>query len=122
MRRIFVQIFGLALLLEGPIYPYLHLATVPHRYCQVHHTFERIHPHKGPLGNSDDKDTPDDDHEQCWLAALVCSSIDRPTNQAQVTVLTQVGTIQPEFVCNPAASRNLLLRQAPKGSPPPSFL
>jgi len=122
MRRIFVQAFGLALLLAGPIYPYLHLATVPHRYCQVHHTFERIHPHKGPLGESDDKDTPDDDHEQCWLAALVCSAMDRPTNQTQVGALTQVVTIQPESIYSLAATRNLLLRQAPKGSPPPAFL
>ncbi len=121
MRRFLVQTLGMLVLVGGPTYPYIHLAEVPHRYCPIHGTFEKIPYHYDESGRQV-PDRPlggdkDDEHEKCFIAALTLSAVHTgPTDHLGIAAhsviadapLLQVAVL-PWFD---------VLRLAPKASPP----
>ena len=121
MRKFLVQTLGILVLVAGPTYPYIHLAEVPHRYCPIHGTFEKIPYHYDkqgkpvpdkPLGGNED-----DEHDKCFIAALTLTGL---VTGAPADLLS-AGPAQAADVLQvtPAPVRSLdVLRVAPKSSPP----
>lgn len=137
MRRLLASCLGLLLLTLGPVYPYIHLAAVPHYLCPEHGVFERAHVHAARITNglperaqesasrSDAPDTPptpgspSDSHETCTLASLTLASA-LSSHQTQPLSLrpapqpsTWHSTLAPRKI-----SKRWLLSLAPKASPP----
>ncbi len=124
MRRLFFQMLGILVLLAGPTYPYVHLAAVPHRYCPIHGTFEKVPYHYNdqghrvpdkPLGGDED-----DEHEKCFVAALTLTALH---NSDQTILVETVASSmqQARNLVRPLATSVAILAVAPKSSPPTNF-
>ena len=116
MRRFLASALMLLVLVAGPVYPYIHLAAVPHRYCPRHHTFEKVAstpPDRAPNREKDES------HDKCPIAALVlvpfASNLD-PHFSAGPCAGIQDRAIAPDLFRRPSIIG--LLAVAPKQSPP----
>ncbi len=126
MRQALIHMVGILVLAAGPVLPYFHLTTSPHRFCPTHRSFELVHPHPEAPSSPEDSRQPTDennDHETCLIATLILQLVN---HRSEGTPLSQ----QPEPRRDrPAEPLHLPLHRerdvvtlAPKTSPPSLLL
>jgi hypothetical protein len=74
MWRALIHIVGILVLAAGPVLPYFHLTTSPHRFCPHHGNFELVHTQPEPPQPPENGRQPgdkDQDHEICLIATLI---------------------------------------------------